>query len=175
MPVVAQLQANGMDADANRYVIAAFCGTECRGVGAVADGFVLMNVYGTAGDNITFKAYAADNSQEYEVTPSVQLENTMRGSADKPLLLNVNTASGISAVSLSWRVSSPMYERLYVHGFNAPVSLRLTDTAGATVLCLGNVGGESGADVSRLADGVYILTVEAQGRTLRTKVVKRHR
>lgn len=56
MAVTAQLYDKGLVADANDYHVAAFCGDECRGIGLVVDGVIMMSVYGNGNEEITFKA-----------------------------------------------------------------------------------------------------------------------
>ena len=68
MPLTAQLYVDGIRANEDDYIVGAFAGTECRGIGRWMDGRLLMSVYGEGGEDIRFVAAEQNTDKFYDIT-----------------------------------------------------------------------------------------------------------
>lgn len=174
MCVVADVFEDGHKVEAGTYAVGAFCGEECRGIGQYVDGKLMMSVYGEGGETITFKA--AQDEVVYGIKETAIYGTDLLGNLRSPYVLTVgDDATGIAGtVTAGWNVWPTMVStRLYV-GRNGDVidKLTLTDAYGATVMVCKDVASGHGIDVSRLADGVYIVTAVQGTDVFYKKIVK---
>jgi hypothetical protein len=174
MCVVADVFEDGHKVEAGTYAVGAFCGEECRGIGQYVDGKLMMSVYGEGGETITFKA--AQDEVVYGIKETAIYGTDLLGNLRSPYVLTVgDDATGIAGtVTAGWNVWPTMVStRLYV-GRNGDVidKLTLTDAYGATVMVCKDVASGHGIDVSRLADGVYIVTAVQGADVFYKKIVK---
>lgn len=95
MPVF--VRVNGLK-DADNYMIGAFVGDECRGEGFVAvDDVMLVNVAGSAGEQVTLRLLDKTTGQEYSLGATIS-HTSMIGSLRAPMLVSVPNATGISTI-----------------------------------------------------------------------------
>ena len=175
MCLVADLYDGGLKVAADEYAVGAFCGTECRGIGRYVDGKLMMNIYGEAGETITFKAMEEASEQLYGIRETAVFEETLLGSLNRPYALNLgDTETGISAVESGWKVWLDVAsDKLYVsHDGGTVDKVSLTDVYGSMVLVQRDVQDGAGIDVSHLADGVYIVTAQVGSEVHYKKIVK---
>ena len=175
MCLVADLYDGGLKVAADEYAVGAFCGTECRGIGRYVDGKLMMNIYGEAGETITFKAMEEASEQLYGIRETAVFEETLLGSLNRPYTLNLgDTETGISAVESGWKVWMDVAsDKLYVsHDGGTVDKVSLTDVYGSMVLVQRDVQDGAGIDVSHLADGVYIVTAQVGSEVHYKKIVK---
>ena len=175
MCLVADLYDGGLKVAADEYAVGAFCGTECRGIGRYVDGKLMMNIYGEAGETITFKAMEEASEQLYGIRETAVFEETLLGSLNRPYTLNLgDTETGISAVESGWKVWLDVAsDKLYVsHDGGTVDKVSLTDVYGSMVLVQRDVQDGAGIDVSHLADGVYIVTAQVGSEVHYKKIVK---
>ena len=71
MPTTVCLYKADQPEDVDNYDVGAFCGDECRGVGKVVQGVVMMNVCGEGGETITFKAMEKETGIVMDISESV--------------------------------------------------------------------------------------------------------
>jgi hypothetical protein len=85
------------------YDIAAFCGDECRGIGKVVKGVVMMNVCGEGNETITFKALDRSTGIVMDIVESVPFTGDVLGAYTEPFKLNLGeeAATGIELVDSS--------------------------------------------------------------------------
>ena len=99
MPVIASLEGiDGAYVDAEEYTVAAFCGDECRGIGAVVDGLVMINVHGNEGDVISFRLIG-DDRREMVAASTVVFEERPEGSLAAPFSISLNGAVSVGEIS----------------------------------------------------------------------------
>ncbi len=100
MAVTAQLYDRGMVVDANDYIVAAFCGDECRGVGLVVDGIIMMSVYGDGNENITFRAIEKNMDSILNIAESISFTADAIGRYTDPYRLTLgDEATGIIQIA----------------------------------------------------------------------------
>lgn len=129
MSVIANLE--GMDADdaQSRYIVAAFSGDECRGVGRFIDGRLFLTIHGTSSirEAIRFVLYDRDECSELQIHEQLLFGNRLEGSLAKPYTLHVDENSAIDIVYSGAlpdnteyytlqgiRVSSPLKGQTYI-------------------------------------------------------------
>ena len=93
MPTIARLYIKDVEADASDYDVAAFCGDECRGVGKVVKGVVMMNVCGEGDETITFKALDRHTGIVMDIMESVPFTGDVLGAYTEPFKLSLGGES----------------------------------------------------------------------------------
>ena len=167
MPVIANVcTASGTQLDINEYMVAAFCGSECRGVGRVVDGLVMLSVYGYNGDNITLRVTDAEGEVEYQTAvASLEFDGNAVGNVHSPYVVVIDGNSGNSAVRFDGNV------KVFVEGDMLRISGIAPEHIGFVEIY--NIDGhklmhetsitESGIRVSTLPTGVYVVVVDGNG------------
>ena len=106
MGVIAQLWHDSSIADAGEWVLGAFCGEECRGVGQSVGTTLMMNVYGTGSEQIRFYALNRETGEVMAVAESETFQSDVLGTMRQPYVMHIDAATGISLTS----VPSPVGE-----------------------------------------------------------------
>ena len=177
MPMTAQLTENGVSVTDSEYVVGAFAGTECRGIGQWKEGRLLMSIYGTGGEDLNFVVYDPQTDQMFNIDETLKFEADNQGTWHQPYSLTLGgPATDLSQNRLdnSIRVT-PVVARDHITvtaGGKEISYFSLTDMSGRTVTALSNLGTGATVTTSSLAEGIYILTVKAEGETFYFKIVK---
>ncbi|MDE6512148.1 MAG: chitobiase/beta-hexosaminidase C-terminal domain-containing protein, partial [Muribaculaceae bacterium] len=95
MPMIASLEGV---ADIEDYQVAAFCGNECRGIGAVVDGVVMINIHGKTGDIISFRFMNAENEEMISST-AIAFEEKPEGTFANPFSIAAADATAVGVVN----------------------------------------------------------------------------
>lgn len=174
MPVVATINAAD-DSHLNNedYQVAAFCGTECRGIGRVVNGLVMMNVYGNVNDHITFQVTDAEGISDFSNSASLNFRETVIGSIFNPYAISIDNATGIANVNYNGGVKVYVEDgMLRVKGIAASdINLvEVYDINGQKLISLSHVS-ESGISISTLIGGVYVVIVNGKGEYTYHKIV----
>ena len=177
MPIAAELYVNGVKADAEVYSVAAFCGTECRGIGKFVKGVLFMGVQGEGGEKIQFLAMNNETEEVYDITEKMEFTGDRQGSYNAPFALNISgEATEIADLNAQLKVY-PVVARDVVT-VNLPSAridrLALYNTGGVAVISMANLEAPAQINVSSLSEGVYIVVVTSQGNTYYQKIVKRN-
>ncbi len=96
MGMVADLLIDEVPADAGDWLLAAFSGAECRGLSQPVDGHLMMNVYGTGGELITFLALNRASGEVVTVVESESFRSDVFGTLQQPYELHNGMATGIT-------------------------------------------------------------------------------
>lgn len=177
MAVTAELFIDGSRSNSTEYVIGAFNGDECVGVSQWNDGRLLMNVFGEKNENITFTAYNKNTEQYFNITENMQFQSGDQGSWSNPTAFNLGEAkaTGIGIVSDNDMNILPIVARdhFIINAGGRYISrITLTSMNGTTVMNLTDVGTGATVTTNSLPNGVYIITVQAEGETFYRKIVK---
>ncbi|ROT04957.1 hypothetical protein EEL33_13840 [Muribaculaceae bacterium Isolate-037 (Harlan)] len=176
MPLVAKVtNLEGADLDNENYIVNAFCGTECRGTGRVVNGLIMMNVYGNAGDEITFRITDSNETTSYSNSAVISLDGNVPGSIHRPYAIAINPESGVGEVSYEGKIRIKVEgDRLFITGIS-PEDIELVeiyDLDGHKLLHAANVT-EAGIKISPLGNGVFIVTVKGIGEHTYHKIAIR--
>ena len=107
MGVVADLYQNESPMDANEWIVAAFCGEECRGMSQSVNGHIMMNVYGTGGELITFLALNSESGEVVVMNESEPFRVDILGTMRQPYELHFGTATGIAELKNGrWKIDN---------------------------------------------------------------------
>ena len=103
MPTTIKLYNDGVEENLNNHFVAAFCGDECRGVGKIVKGVVMMNVCGEGNEIITFKAINKNTGIVMNIKESVPFTGDVLGTYTEPFQLNLDgeSSTGIETVQSS--------------------------------------------------------------------------
>lgn len=176
MPLVASLfDLAGVGLDNADYRVYAFCGSECRGIGRLVNGLVMMNVYGNAGDVVTFQITDAEAENQFENSASISFGEKVVGSLDDPYRISVAAQSGVTCVAYDGDVKvAQAGDMLVIKGVPASTvrKVEVFDLDGHKVLRSDRVS-ESGIRISDLKGGVYVVVVNADGSYSYHKVLLR--
>lgn len=175
MPVTARLVENGMTIDADDYVVGAFCGTECRGVGMCKNGRLMITVYGQSGDDICFVAKSKTADNYYDITEQIAFASDNKGSWNAPYMLTIGgQATSVETLKNQLTVSPLVFDDyISVSAEGRHISnLTLTNMGGQTVVSLSDLGKGATITTGQLPEGMYIVTVQAEGQSYYKKVLK---
>lgn len=176
MPVVASLTtADGAALDCADYQVAAFCGSECRAIGRTVDGMVMMNVYGNAGDPITFTVADIDGERFFDNSASLKFSEDIVGDVFTPYDITLNDLSGMAGVTYDGNIRVTVDgDILRINGI-APDDIdfvEIYDMDGRKLLRATGIT-DSGVTVRGMISGVYIVIVNASGEYSYHKIALR--
>ncbi|MCM1141865.1 MAG: chitobiase/beta-hexosaminidase C-terminal domain-containing protein [Muribaculum sp.] len=176
MPVVATIKSvDGMNLNNEDYQVNAFCGTECRGIGRIFNGLVMMNVYGNANDKITFQVTDNNGEVQFANNSSLSFSEQIIGNINDPYAIVINSQSGVSNVTYDGNIKVRIVgDMLIIKGITADnIDLvEVYDTDGQKLIHETNVS-ESGIRISHLNTGVYIVIVNGNGEYTYHKIALR--
>ena len=177
MPMTAQLYDNGIRTSDGEYIVGAFVGTECRGVGQWKEGRLMMNINGTGGEELSFMAYNPQTEQMFNINETFRFIADNQGSWHLPCKMTIGgKTTGISVNNLSGGFTvTPLVAHDHITvtaGGNDINYLTLTDMSGRIVTSLRDLGTGATLTISTLPEGVYIVTAQAGGQTHYRKIVK---
>ena len=175
MPVTVQLYDKGSIAQENEYIVGAFAGTECRGIGKWKDGRILINVVGDRHEDITFMAANVADGRLYDITESVAFAVDNVGSWHLPMALHIGKeATGVKDLWDKLTVTPQVFSdhiTVSANGHNIS-KLTLTNMSGREVVRANNLGNSAVITTGSLSAGVYVVTVVADGQTYYKKILK---
>ena len=148
MGLVGDLVQNGFTADADEWLVAAFCGDECRGVAQTVDGVLMMNIYGTGSELINFYAMNRNTEELLMATETEKFRVDVLGSMQQPYQLHIGETTGIKDVN----------------------NELLMDGNGVYDLQGRQISGKLSSINARLKKGIYIVTDSKRTKT--QKVVR---
>jgi hypothetical protein len=174
MPLTAQLAVEGLQTDAAEYVVGAFAGTECRGVGQWKNGRLMMSVYGEQGDEISFVAYHKESDRSFEINEKLTFVADNVGCWNAPRLLTIgNETTAIETTAGKLTVTPVVFTDHISVSAPQPMSmLTLTNMGGQQVVSLSSLGHAATLTTGQLPAGTYILTVKAGAETYYKKIMK---
>lgn len=176
MPVVATINnSDGSALDNDDYQVAAFCGSECRGIGRVVKGLVMMNVYGNGNDAITFHVTDADGENSFDNNASLNFSETVVGDVFNPYAITINNQTGIADVKYEGNIKVTVDgDMLRIKGIPADnINLvEVYDINGQKLIRETHVS-ESGIRISNLTTGVYVVIVNGNGEYTYHKIAVR--
>lgn len=163
MNMIAQIVADGSKAADGTFVVGAFSGDECRGIGQYVNGRIFISIHGDVNDEkITFKAIENATGNVCEVSETLSFSNEA-GSYNSPYILHVTGTTGLSDVSVANNFNiypNPVRNNLFINGDTDIIKgLRILSVSGALIKVFDSYHKESGLNVSELIDGNYILGI----------------
>ena len=173
MCVVADLLVDGVQAAPNTYVVGAFSGTECRGIGTYVDRKLMMNVYGNEAEPINFRAFCVAEAREYDLLESTPFEQTMRGNVLQPYTLTLGELTNIGQAQgeAEWKLRETG-DKLYIDGLDDVRQVAIYDATGRQVISLTGRSSLQGIALRQLLPGVHIVAVQAGTKYYYRKFVK---
>ena len=174
MAVVATVcDSYGMPADNANYQLAAFCGTECRGIGQLTGGMLMMSVYGNAGDRIMLQVTDRDGNSVL-ANETLNFSESVLGNVDAPYTICVGNATAIGTTYTGNIRLSVVGGRLFIHGVatNEISSVELFDINGKKMMHETHVN-DNGIDISSLGGGVYVVAICNNGNYTYHKIAVR--
>ncbi len=175
MPLTAYLYNNGVRAAEDEYLVGAFADTACRGIGLWKNGRVMMSVYGNNGDALRFVAVDKNSDAVYDITETLTFTSTNVGSWNLPYTLTLGNKSTNIEQLYSELSVTPVVARDHITvsaGGRQISKLTMTNMGGQTVLSVSNLGKGATVTTTTLPEGMYIVTVQAEGQTYYKKILK---
>ena len=175
MPVIAELYDDRVIVDDDEYTVGAFSGSECRGIGQWKDGRLMLSIFGEGNEPIRF--IAADQAGEnlYDISETLAFEPDNKGTWHAPMKLTIGQLTTNINNLYDGLVVSPVVFSDHIsvsvdgHGISR---LTLTNMLGVNVIDISNLGTGGTVTTTGLADGVYVLMVQTEGRTYYKKIMK---
>lgn len=175
MPLRAQLYLNDELTSDDAYTVAAFHGTECRGIGKNVQGVIFMNVHGEGQENITFLAANNETEEIDEVVETLPFKADVVGSYKAPYILHLGSeATGIKNHYNQldvWPAIATTEINVSLNG--KPIDLlTLTGMDGKTMLAATPGASQKSINVSHLPTGIYIVAAKCGSDYFYKKIVK---
>ena len=175
MPMRAQLFRESGQTDDDEYTVAAFAGTECRGIGKYVQGVIFMNVHGEGAEDITFQA--VHNEKEYivDIQETLPFKSDAVGSYREPYVLHlgdetVGVAERYSQLGV-WPTMATTEITVSLGG--KPIDrLTLTSTDGKMVRAKASGLTQEIINVTNLPAGVYIVAAQSGNEYFYKKIMK---
>lgn len=173
MCIVADLLVDGVQAAPDTYVVGAFSGTECRGIGTYVDRKLMMNVYGNEAEPVNFRAFCVAEVREYDLLESTPFEQTMRGNVLQPYTLTLGELTNIGQAQgeVEWKLREAG-DKLYIDGLDDVRQVAVYDATGRQVISLTGRTSLQGIALRQLLPGVHIVAVQAGTKYYYRKFVK---
>lgn len=153
MPVTATLRGA---ANLEDYAVAAFCGSECRGIGVVVNGVMMINVHGVNGEEISFR-YISPCDEEIISETSMSFGENPVGSIASPCQISMNGTSALDAVSANDFTIVTDNGIVSIEGNCSNIrSVEVYDMSGT---CIASVKGSDNITIKDVATGFYIVVV----------------
>ena len=159
MPVTAALvDGEGNIADATEYSVAAFCGNECRGIGTLIDGMMMINVHGEQGDNITFRTINADGDITNSIT-AAPFEEMPMGTFGEPTLISLKgTSAADFTVNDIYEIGTENGTITFTGDLTDVISVEIFDAAGIKV-AMATPDQANALSIENIANGVHLIMV----------------
>ncbi|MBQ8466186.1 MAG: chitobiase/beta-hexosaminidase C-terminal domain-containing protein [Prevotella sp.] len=175
MPMRAQLFRESGQTDDDEYTVAAFAGTECRGIGKYVQGVIFMNVHGEGAEDITFQA--VHNEKEYivDIQETLPFKSDAVGSYREPYALHlgdetVGVAERYSQLGV-WPTMATTEITVSLGG--KPIDrLTLTSTDGKMVRAKASGQTQEVINVTNLPAGIYIVAAQSGTEYFYKKIMK---
>lgn len=160
--MLAKLQVDGSPAVEGAYTVAAFDGSECRGIGQYIDGIIYMTIHGTIdnAETLSFKAYENATGKELNITETITMNGRHEGTISSPKILNAKGVTGIDIITTGFTTyPRPLRDHLYVNGETSNIKVvRMLSTNGAKMIESSGYNG-NGINISHLVAGVYVVAI----------------
>ena len=105
MGMIGQLWNGSMQEDVSGWVLAAFCGDECRGIGQTVGDVLMMNVYGNGGEQIGFRVMNMETGEVLGVSSQEAFRPEVLGTMAQPYELHIGDPSGMQTIAMPSRAT----------------------------------------------------------------------
>lgn len=175
MIAIAELYNGEQKAEIGKFLVGVFVGDECRGIAVEKDGYLFITAHGEQTDGkLALRAFDTADQQEYNVKEEIEWSGTLTGSLTTPVSLHIGEATGITPISEGLLVyPSPVRHRLYIRGDIGNIEeVRISDTAGQTLILDKQVIPNEGINVSSLSKGIYFIIIKTDNEVIQQKFMK---
>lgn len=160
--MLAKLQVDGSPVVEGAYTVAAFNGSECRGIGQYIDGIIYMTIHGSIdySETLSFKAYENATGKELNIVETIPMNGQHEGTISSPKILNADSATGIDLIQTGFNIyPRPLRNIMYINGEISNIkTVRILSINGAKVK-ESNGYDEGGIDVTSITPGVYVVAI----------------
>ncbi|MDE6337032.1 MAG: leucine-rich repeat protein, partial [Muribaculaceae bacterium] len=170
MPLTASIvDADGFDADPADYKIAAFCGSECRGIGVNVNGVVMINIHGNVGDNIVIR-YIDTYNNEYITSTELTFDEMPVGTISNPYTITLDAVASVSSIMVDGYQIITENGSIVVKGeLAANASVEVYDLAGNLISASTAVNGA--VTLNGLEPGVRLIVIRNGANTIYRKLM----
>lgn len=175
MIAIAELYSGEQKAETGKFLVGVFVDGECRGIAVEKDGYLFITAHGEQTDGkLTLRAFDTADQLEYNVKEEIEWSGILTGSLTTPVSLHIGEATGIIPISEGLLVyPSPVRHRLYIRGDIGNIEeVRISDTAGQTLILNKQVIPNEGINVSSLSKGIYFIIIKTDNEVIQQKFMK---
>ena len=170
MGIVAQLCDNGVNGE---FLIAAFVDDECRGMAIEDNGYQFITVHGNVvGQPVRFKALDKLSGQIYDLNETTLFQNGTLGNFKTPLYLSLG-ATNIGSIENGLYLTTTDNQIRFFGNVKKIRQVRVTDVNGIVQKHTDGIPVGNKVDISELAVGVYVVTVNTDSGIMQKKVIKK--
>ncbi|MBQ7690759.1 MAG: T9SS type A sorting domain-containing protein [Muribaculaceae bacterium] len=156
--------------------IGAFVGDECRGAAPVTNGVFYLTVHGdNDGEELTFKLYDPTlGGMNLSPNDNMTFAENNHPVVNEPIVMTA-IQTGVQDVQGhgNFKVYPvPVTDRLYLAGATCVDWLVIHGVSGRQMMKITNADVSGGIDVSQLANGMYVITINAENRQWSSVFIK---
>ena len=160
--LIGKLHLGEIPINEERYVLGAFCGEECRGIGKYVDDLVFITIHGNAKDRdkIIFRVYDTASTEVYPVAETITSQGQCEGSYSIPFALHFNGVNTIKSVEERFSIYPyPLKNLLYIEGNVQDIKTVRVFAANGSKMVESRGYSLNGIDVSILNTGMYVVEI----------------
>ena len=178
MALIAQLyDSSGGEIQKEEYIVGAFVGDECRGVGQTVNGKSFMIIYGELNESetIVFKAFDRQTREEWGITEICTFDLSLTGTCANPFRLTLNNATGLpiereQMSNLKLFMDSDQ-KKLYVNGVDQIRNISILHPNGQLLMST-SLSPTNGIDIAQLPGGIFLVVIRTDVGSIRKKIIK---
>lgn len=169
MPVICRVRRDGTIVPCDEYGIAAFCGEECRGIGVVVEDWIMISVFGNAGDEIGFRIYSEASDTDMRLKQSFIFTEDAVGSLASPFVFDYNSTSLGDMVDDTLTITVEDGILIFNDAMRQASLAEVYDLTGRR-LASKDVTGMGRVSLGRLVSGVYVVMLHTSTGCVSRKI-----
>lgn len=177
MSIIVDIDSGDDQSKNSGYIIGAFVGDECRGIGKSVDGKIFVTIYGDTNfyEQIRFRAYDQNNHKEYEIMEKCQFSNSLKGTMKSPFILTIDVQTGLERITPKGNYTpyiDTSNQTLYLSGEVSGVRSVSILSSNGSVLYRTMSFPDKGINVSQLPKGIYYIAIMTPQGLITRSVLK---
>lgn len=158
--VIAELYDYESPAIEGAFIVGAFSGNDCRGIGEYVNGKLFITIHGYSGETVKFIALENATGKEREIKETISVDEHPVGTISSPFKLTIGEDSGIDNVYVYDLniYPNPVRDVMFIEGDVTDVTgVKIISTSGITLISTDTF--EHGVNVTSIPDGVYVTAI----------------
>lgn len=178
MALIAQLHDNyGGEVSDEKFIVGAFVGDECRGIGQSVNGKLFMIIYGNPNEaeTIVFKAFDRQTREVCDIAETSIFDSSLTGTCLAPFRLTLNNATGLPTerdqISNLKVFMDSSKKNLFITGADHIRNISILHLNGQLMMRT-SLSPTNGIDIAQLPGGIFLVVIRTDAGSIRKKIIK---